>query len=168
MIICQWSFKLIKGKEKIKFPFKFNSVWLIDPDFVTLVRSNWHKFLVLEGSSPMDSLVQKLKLLKSLVIKWERNKKIKSKEELVQLEVDLENLYSSLPGGFEREDDRVLVVEKENRKMELLKQEEETWRQKSRVIGLLVEIGIQSFFIPMPTIEDILILFGISERRMVL
>jgi hypothetical protein len=51
-----------------------------------------------------------------LVIKWERNKKIKSKEELVQLEVDLENIYSSLPRGFEREADRVMVVEKENRK----------------------------------------------------
>jgi transcriptional regulator with XRE-family HTH domain len=81
----------------------------------------------------MDSLVQKLKLLKSLVIRWERNKKKKSKEELIQLEVDLEILYSDFPGGFERDEDKALVAEKEKRKMELLKQEEETWRQKTRV-----------------------------------
>jgi hypothetical protein len=99
-------------KEKIKFPFKFNSVWLTEPDFVFLVRSNWHKLVMIEFSSPMDSLVHKLKLLKSLVIKWERNKKFISKEELVQLEVDLDLLYSTLPGGFERDTDRIWLQRK--------------------------------------------------------
>jgi hypothetical protein len=47
--------------------------------------------------------------------------------------VDLENIYSALPGSFERDTDRVFVSEKERRKLKLLKQEEETWRQKSRV-----------------------------------
>jgi len=87
---------------------------------VNLVSYNWHKF-VTEFSSPIDSFVQKLKLMKSLVIKWERNTKIKSKEELVHLEVDLENFYSTLPRGFERDTDRDLVAEKERRKMDLLK-----------------------------------------------
>jgi hypothetical protein len=65
-----------------------------------------------------------------------KNKKLKSKEELVQLEVDLDILYSTFPGGFEGEDERKLVTEKEKRKLELLKKEEETWRQKSRVTWL--------------------------------
>ena len=72
----------------------------------------------------MDKLVQKLKSLKSLVIKWEKNNNLKSKEESVQLEVDLDFLYTTFPGGFEGEDERNLVAEKEKRKSELLKKEE--------------------------------------------
>jgi len=64
----------------------------------------------------MDSLVQKINLLKSLVIRWERNKKLLAKEELVQLEIDLDTLYSDFPRGFEKEDDKLLVLEKEKRK----------------------------------------------------
>jgi hypothetical protein len=80
----------------------------------------------------MDPLVQKLKLLKSLVIGWERNKKRLAKEELIQIECDLDILYSDFPKGFQ-EEDKLLVIEKEKRKVFLLKQEEETWRQKSRI-----------------------------------
>jgi hypothetical protein len=88
------------------------------------------------STSPMVKLVTKLKSMKSLVIKWEKNKKLKSKEELVQIEVDLDILYSANPGGIMRDDDRERVTEKEKRKLELLKQEEETWRQKRRITWL--------------------------------
>jgi hypothetical protein len=124
-------FQLDQDQQKQKIPFKFNSVWLKDPDFELLVHSNWHNLVDSESISPMDNLVSKLKYLKSLVIKWEK-KEIKIKEELVQLEVDLDILYSTFPGGFEGEDERNLVTEKEKRKLDLLKQEEETWRQKKQ------------------------------------
>jgi len=65
---------LEQEKEKHCYPFKLNYVWLEEPDFVNLVRSNWNGLLETEILNPMDSLVQKLKLLKSLVIKWERGK----------------------------------------------------------------------------------------------
>ena len=81
----------------------------------------------------MDSLVEKLKLLKSMVIFWEMKKKIEAKEELVKLEFDLDTLYSIFPRGFEKEEDKVLVIEKEKRKLGLLRQKEETWRKKSRL-----------------------------------
>jgi hypothetical protein len=45
-----------------------------------------------------------------------------AKEELIQLETDLDILYSDFPGGFEKEDEKVLVLEKEKRKLFLLKQ----------------------------------------------
>jgi hypothetical protein len=57
---------------------------------------------------PMDSLVQNLKLLKSLVIGWERNKKQLAKEELTQLEADLDILYTDFPGGFEKDEEKVI------------------------------------------------------------
>jgi hypothetical protein len=52
---------------------------------------------------------------------------------LAKIESELDALYNNLPGGLEKEDDRVLIVEKEQRKSILLRQEEVTWRQKSRI-----------------------------------
>ena len=60
----------------------------------------------------MVNLVSKLKSVKSLVIKCEKNKKLKSKEELVQLEVDLDILYSTFPRGLVQDDEREWVIEK--------------------------------------------------------
>jgi hypothetical protein len=82
-------FQLDQEQENISYPFKFNFVWLDEPDFVNLVRSKWNGLLDTKNTTPMDSLVQKLKLLKSLVIGWERNKKQLAKEELTQLETRL-------------------------------------------------------------------------------
>jgi hypothetical protein len=113
-------------KDQVKYPFKFNSVWLDDPEFVALVRSNWNGLLGSEVLNPMDSLVKNLKLLKRLVIVWERKKNVADKGELVQLEFDLESLYSKSRGGFVLEEEKVLVMEKEKRKLLLLRQEEET------------------------------------------
>jgi len=81
----------------------------------------------------MDSLVKKLKLLKSLVTKWERKKKSKAREEFIMIEFDLDNFYTNYPGGLEKEIDKVIVLELERRKLVLLRQEEETWRQKRRI-----------------------------------
>jgi hypothetical protein len=81
----------------------------------------------------MGSLVQKLKLLKYSVISWERNKKCLAKEELGHIECDLDILYFEFPEGFEKEEEKTPVIEKEKRKLFLFKQEKETWRQKSRI-----------------------------------
>lgn len=50
----------------------------------------------------------------------------------MNLERDLETLYTSHPRGFEKEVEKALVIEKKQRKMVILNREEETWRQKSR------------------------------------
>jgi hypothetical protein len=85
----------------------------------------------------MDSLV---KLLKSLVTKWERKKKNETREELIKLELDLDNFYANYPGGFERGIDKVIVLELEKKKLLLLRQEEEAWRQKSIIDWLVLQI----------------------------
>jgi hypothetical protein len=66
-----------------------------------------------EGTKPMDSLVKKLKILKSLVITSEKKKKLEAREELKKLEMELDSYYSNHLGGFEKEEDKVIVLEKE-------------------------------------------------------
>jgi hypothetical protein len=50
----------------------------------------------------MDALVKMLKALKSLVINWERKKKVETKEELVKIERDLDTLYTNHPRVLRR------------------------------------------------------------------
>jgi hypothetical protein len=76
----------------------------------------------------MDLLVNKIKRIKILVTVWERKKNDEGKKELVQLELELEKLYSNFPTEFVEEKDKLLVLDKEQRKLVLLKQEEDTWR----------------------------------------
>lgn len=73
-------------------------MWLENPDFVDLVRTKWNGLLGTEILSPLDALAKKLKKLKILVAIWERKKKQETKEELVNLERDLDTLYIIHPG----------------------------------------------------------------------
>jgi hypothetical protein len=68
------------------------------------------------------------------------------KGELSKLEDDLYILYIDFPKGFEKEEKKKLVLEREKRKMELLNQEEETWRQKRKINWLALGDGNTEFF----------------------
>jgi hypothetical protein len=125
------------GSDFVSYPFKFNAVWLEDQDFISLVRTRWAGLLGAEVLNPMDSLVKKLKRLKSLVTVWERKKKVEGKKEMIQLELELDKLYTEFLGGFVEDKDRLLVLDKEQRKRVLLKQEEETWMALDQVLEIL-------------------------------
>lgn len=86
--------QLDEGRSSIKYPFKFNSVWLEELEFVQLVRNHWGSLTNHEFDSPMISMVFKLKSLKAIVIKWENARKTNPKDDLIQIESDLENIYS--------------------------------------------------------------------------
>jgi hypothetical protein len=62
---------------KVRYPFKFNSIWLEDPEFDNLVSSNWAGLVGSESLSPMESMVKKLKVLKELMFSWEKKKRVK-------------------------------------------------------------------------------------------
>jgi hypothetical protein len=52
---------LEQGNDTVNYPFKFNAVWLEDPNFVNLVRTNWAGLLDTKVLNPMDSLVKRIK-----------------------------------------------------------------------------------------------------------
>jgi hypothetical protein len=59
---------LDQGDETVIYLFKFNALWLEDPYFVNLVRTKWVGLLGTEVLNPMDSLVKKIKMLKTMVV----------------------------------------------------------------------------------------------------
>ena len=71
------------GSDIIHYPFKFNAVWLEDQDFISFVRNRWADLMGTEVLTPIESLLKKLKRLKSMVIVWERKRKVDSKKELL-------------------------------------------------------------------------------------
>ena len=58
-----------------KFPFKFNHFWLMDLEFVTMFHSTWPTLQDENDYNAMFSLVTKLKLMKFVVLDWEKVKK---------------------------------------------------------------------------------------------
>jgi len=60
---------------KIKYPFKFNPVWLGNSSFDDLVRKFWTQCQVDIALNPMNRLVTKLRLLKAEVKIWGKRQK---------------------------------------------------------------------------------------------
>lgn len=86
------------GIEKAKFPFKFNRVWLEDGEFHALVKNFWSNCLSMQNDNSMEVLVYKLKNLTFVVIKWEITKKRRMTEQLGNIEVELERMFSKNNG----------------------------------------------------------------------
>ena len=60
----------------VKYPFKFNPIWLEDQSFEAFVKEQWRSLSRSHYPSVMFGLVSKLGKLKIEVQKWEKYKKI--------------------------------------------------------------------------------------------
>jgi hypothetical protein len=65
---------LDNGPKKPTTPFKFNSIWLKDDSFQKLVKDNWSPLRESEGIPAAIQFMDNLKLIKKLVIPWEKTK----------------------------------------------------------------------------------------------
>jgi hypothetical protein len=111
-------------------------VWLEDLDFTQLVKDHSFSFASDEGDSIMSSLVKKLSALKSKVIGWERDKKRHLRRDLLNIEEQLDVFYDHHKSRLFSDRDFQHVKKLEETKVQILSIEEETWRLKSRVLGL--------------------------------
>jgi hypothetical protein len=124
------------ANDKIKYPFKFNSIWLANQEFGELVRNHRDSLRRETNKSPMCLLVSKLKCLKSAVINWEKIWKKTLKKYLCQIEQTLESMFSQNVSGIFSTQERLVIQELEQKKSNILKKEAKTYRQKSRVVWL--------------------------------
>jgi len=138
--------QLEMGDERIVYPFKYNHHWMDYPDFQPLVRTFWAMDHGLSLWSPMDRLVEKLRLLKGTVKRWSREKKIQRDEGLCTLELVMNEVFSDNPTGIYSEKEKDRLTDLEARKQTLLRLEEEEWRLKSRAIWVKSGDSNTAFF----------------------
>ena len=88
------------GNHKPHTPFKFNSSWLEEPKFHSLVNSDW---IHCDQKPNIDSarvLFNNLSNLKSLTIRWVRGKKKLDEEKLKNIEAEIGNMTGPNGLGF--------------------------------------------------------------------
>jgi len=71
------------------YPFKLNSHWLKDVDYVALVQKIWQDPVFLSKGGRQNKLVWKLKVLKSQTKLWFKEKMSRNKEKLLILESNI-------------------------------------------------------------------------------
>ena len=84
----------------------------------------------------MHLLVYNIKVLKFVEARWEHDKKKALKEELLNLEGELNYLYKNIFSGILTKQVQYRFSELEGRRFHIFKVEDETWRLKSKSIWL--------------------------------
>jgi len=69
--------------------------------------------------------------LKSLVIKWDIDRKATIKQYLCHIELEVDRIFSLNRYGLLNFVDKMRIDEREGNKLEIFKKDEATWHQKS-------------------------------------
>jgi hypothetical protein len=122
--------------QRKNYPFKLNSGWLQEEEFSQIVNEVWKDPKFLQETRLQRRLVWKLKSLKLAIKRWVTSFKNLSAKKLGLLEVELQALYHSSLTDLNNEELTGMIKEKELERLKLLAVEEDTWRQRSRVLWL--------------------------------
>eukprot|EP00253_Pinus_taeda_P030029 PITA_30029 len=122
--------------DKPKAPFKFNSTWPRDADYMRMVVDYWKAHPPGAGGNIVDDFVHNLKESKSLSKAWaHRKRKLEdhllrpTEEEIYTFKENIEEIISSL----EQKDKITSLMHK---RTQILKDREESWRLRSWEIWL--------------------------------
>ena len=130
---CPVSLQLDFDFLKINLPFKFNRVWLEEEEFRAFIRATWVDMNHLECEPDCRRFMMKLRFLKRLVIKWERQRKAKNRLELYEVEETIALLNEKIMTGSGADEDRKRLSDTIDSRNHLVHIKEETLLQKSRV-----------------------------------
>jgi hypothetical protein len=131
-VIAQFDFTQVH----VAYPFKLNPTWLAEENFSLIVKDVWGDPTFLDELDIQHRIVWKLKTLKSRIKAWVRhNRRIKLRK-LESLEEEISWSYTGLSrvGVDIVAETHLHTLEAERN--DILKTEEESWRQKSRATWL--------------------------------
>jgi mannosylglycoprotein endo-beta-mannosidase len=117
-------------------PFKFNAQWLKDPSYTSLVNSVWTDGSLISPGDAQGNLIHKLNSLRSLSIHWLKEKKEREHAELKCIETELEFLLFHQLQHSSSVEITHKIRSLESARNKLLREEEERWRIKSRMLWL--------------------------------
>lgn len=128
--------EIAHGGDKPPSPFKFNRDWLNMEELKNLMKSLWIPYNPEIHRSTVIHFVENLGRTKQATKKWAHEKKVKDEQELKDIKLALEEKMSDPVKAFSFEEEKEALIIMEKRRQTLLKEQEETWRQKSRAIWL--------------------------------
>jgi hypothetical protein len=128
--------EIVGGPIKPPSPFKYNPSWDLEESFHNLVKEGWEQWQ--EGGEVVAGVhfASNLKRVKQRVIIWEKDKRARDDRDLKETEEALQDFYDSEGEGFATPDSKEALMVLEKKKRQLLKDQEEMWRQKSRATWL--------------------------------
>lgn len=131
-----WPIKLYiaMNNQNKKRPFRFESFWLRDPEFLPKVKTWWQESKMgAKGRNKMHTFQIRLKDIKGKIKKWNREEFGNIQKEKGKLQTRMEGIQQQIIEGGRSEE----LAEEEGRIINQLeerqKQEEILWKQKSRV-----------------------------------
>lgn len=114
-------------------PFKFNRIWLEDPEYTSIVDGIWRADCDFPTSRVWDFFQHRLQKIKAMSKTWERKKKMKLRAEYLDIQVQMEMIIDSFLTTYPNEHTLHNLKSLGTRKREIMRIEEITWRLKSKV-----------------------------------
>ena len=138
--------QILNNDVKPRSPFKFNANWLLNEEFVSLLKELWTVYVDNPVVSPVAHFATNLKHIKDVSILWYVNKKAQERKDLVDIELLLVESFNTLGFVFSYVEDKSYMVELEVHKRKILLDHEHEARQKSKAIWILCGDDNTPFF----------------------
>lgn len=138
--------EIMDSNHKPNSPFKFNATWLVEVDFHKLVLQTLTHCGLDNHSSLSEVIASNLAHLKLKTIIWARKNMQKDEVDLLRIEGVLKQMENSGITNYTNSKSKDMLIKLETENIHLLRQKEETWLLKSRVIWLKAGDENSKFF----------------------
>lgn len=118
------------------YPLKFNRTCLEDPTFNDIISNTWKDLSARAMLPPILTFREKMAAVRKLVKEWKIEKRRKDRQAIQDTQWELDSIIKSMDANYCPFSMKCWIREFERKKHILLKQEESTWRLKSREIWL--------------------------------
>lgn len=111
-----------------KVPYKFNSAWLKDADYIKLVTDYWKSHPPTAGGNIAEGFSHNLSELKRLSKIWAHNKRLMDEQTLGDTKAEIADLEDEHGRGYTTPTQKERFTTLVAQRGKLLKDKEESWR----------------------------------------